>query len=215
MQKIFSTLTSTADCVHEKTGVSGHTMVPSTSTTDSSGSAPAKPAGSAPTTTVWTVARSCRKVRKQSLLLCFRLLCTRARIQTFWSLRSGVKDATGVHSRPVFRSLCTNKFPNVCSSKSSSVTSGPLNFASFCLCCSSSLRRFSSSLAFFASSLAFFFSSFLLLEAAPSSAASVGPPVLDAAPTLASSCKAADAAAAATATGLAGVTPFCASVRPS
>mmetsp|Transcript_96903 Transcript_96903/g.301653 ORF Transcript_96903/g.301653 Transcript_96903/m.301653 type:complete len:208 (+) Transcript_96903:1335-1958(+) len=141
--------------------------------TDSSGMAPAKPAGSAPNTTACTVAMSCLKVRKQSLFPCLRLLCTRARSQTLLSLSSGVREMTGVHSRLVLHSLWMKTLPNACPSKFSSVKSGPLNLASLCFCCSSSLLRFSSSLAFFASSLAFFFSSFLLFDSPPSPAASV------------------------------------------
>mmetsp|Transcript_48584 Transcript_48584/g.140784 ORF Transcript_48584/g.140784 Transcript_48584/m.140784 type:complete len:252 (+) Transcript_48584:1351-2106(+) len=136
-------------------------MLPYRSTTDSSGRAPEKPAASGPKTTACTVARSCLSVRKQSLFPCLRLLCTRARTQTFWSLSSGSSLITGVHCLSVFFWLWMKRLPKACCSKSSCVKSGPLNFASRCLCCSSSRFRFSSSLAFLASSLAFFFSSFL------------------------------------------------------
>mmetsp|Transcript_82611 Transcript_82611/g.230366 ORF Transcript_82611/g.230366 Transcript_82611/m.230366 type:complete len:227 (+) Transcript_82611:1325-2005(+) len=145
------------------TFASGQVTSPKTSTTLSSGSAPAKPAISGPKQTACTVERCCLSVMKHNLAPCFLLFATRARIQTFVPLSAGTSFRTVVHSRFVLHSLRMNKLPNCSLSIVSNVTSGPLNLASCAAFCSASLRFFSSSFAFLASSFAFFFSSPLLV----------------------------------------------------
>mmetsp|Transcript_29746 Transcript_29746/g.70730 ORF Transcript_29746/g.70730 Transcript_29746/m.70730 type:complete len:301 (-) Transcript_29746:452-1354(-) len=172
MQNTFSTASSTSCTVQEAMGASGQATLPLTSTTDSSGRLPAKPAMSWPKITACTVATSWRSVRKHSLLPCFRLLCTRARIQTSWSFMPGFREPTSVHFRPVTPWLWMKTFPKLCSWKLLNSRVGPANLAFLAASASSSFRFLSSSFAFFSASLAFLFSSFLLLPPSSSFGAS-------------------------------------------
>mmetsp|Transcript_2028 Transcript_2028/g.4574 ORF Transcript_2028/g.4574 Transcript_2028/m.4574 type:complete len:207 (+) Transcript_2028:1450-2070(+) len=111
---------------------------------------------------------------KHSFPPCFLHVSTRPRSHTFCPSRALVKSFTGVQVRPVLHSLLMKRWPKVCSSRVSTVTSGPRVLASWAAFISASLRLFSSSLAFFSSSLAFFFSSFLPFLSSPSSEAAGG-----------------------------------------